>query len=51
MRPSPLCRAEQQVAKARGVAQFSGFLDTDDSWQGDFLAGKRGSDSKYFAGS
>ena len=42
-------RAEQAAAAATGGKEFSGFLQPDDSWQQDYIDGKRGTDAPYFS--
>ncbi len=42
-------RAVEAELKRKGKEGWTGFLATDDSWQDDYLSGKKGALTKYFA--
>ena len=41
--------AQAERSKKKTPKLWSGFLQTDDGWQDDYLSGKKGADSRYFA--
>jgi hypothetical protein len=42
-------RAKEAELASQGKEGWCGFLETDDSWQDDYLSGKKGALTKYFA--
>jgi phosphatidylserine/phosphatidylglycerophosphate/cardiolipin synthase-like enzyme len=42
-------RAVEAELKDKGKQGWSGFLETDDTWQDDYVSGKKGALGKYFA--